>query len=601
VLGSLGRGGLGSVYEAYDPQLDRKIAIKVLHDRSGDDRLLREARALARLTHTNVVTVHDIGVAENGAVFVAMELVRGVTLGAWLAEQHRSWTEVRDAFEQAGRGLLAAHQAGLVHRDFKPSNVIIGEGHVRVLDFGLARTSEAQDESGARPRDLLAQTVTAAGTWLGTPAYVSPEQIAGDGVGPHSDQFSFCVALHEGLYGVRPFIGDDVEQTLAAIERCEPPAPPTGSRVPAWLHAVVLRGLSRAPADRWPSMADLLDALVRDRRSRRRQRIGLALAVVLAAVLGAGVVLAMQPDPEPAEVALVDRITDEARAAAAQSWFVYPPVDDPDLPTAYRKVLELEAQSGAVELLASARASELRTEFATTLARLGDDYWDREGGAAFASDYYAAALVFDPEHEHARARTTLTPGEVRMLGDKAADGSFSPAELVAGESLAVLAEDDPDRRAARARKLFARRQGPAASSDARLHALVDVEAPPSEIEAPPVRMETPPRIDPPPSATKVEPTPTAKAEPTRGDAEALAASAHQAFEAARYHEAIRLAKRAVAIAPRRGAYWQLLGDANFRVLAYDEARKAYRRAADLGQASARKRLELVEARAGASR
>ncbi len=635
VLEQIGRGGLGSVYRAYDPQLDRSVAIKVLHDRRESARLLREAQALARLSHPNVVTVHDVGVADDGAVFVAMELVEGSTISAWLAERSRSWTEVRDVFEQAGRGLLAAHEAGLVHRDFKPSNAIVGNGNVRVLDFGLARAAGGTEEPEDAPRNLLAQTVTAAGTWLGTPAYVAPEQIRGEDAGPPADQFSFCVALYEGLYGERPFVGEDVEQTLAAIRRCDPPSRPVGSRVPAWMHAVLLRGLRRAPTERWSSMADLLHALVRDRRSRRRQRIAIAGALVLATMLGAGAVLAFQPEPAPAEVELVDRLADEARAAASESWFVYPPADDPDRATAYRKVLELEAQTGAAETLAHERAAQLRADFAATLVRLGDAYWEREGGAPFASDYYAAALVFEPEHAHARARTTLTPGEVHALVDKAAEADFSPSELVAGESLAVLAEDDPDRRASRARELLARREGPATSTEDRLRALVgDAAESPGRPAAAPSVTASSDREDASTAAAVSTPQPEpqrsqgrasaaalvaeAKRESRAGNVEAarallhralradrnhhpaLAALAHHSFEAAQYHEAIRFAERAVAIAPRHASYWQLLGDAHFRVLAYEEARRAYRKAADLGQASAHKRLALVDARTGGS-
>jgi tetratricopeptide (TPR) repeat protein len=516
---------------------------------------------------------------------------------------------------------------------------------VRVLDFGLARAVDAVEPSASTAPSLLAQTVTGVGTWLGTPAYASPEHIDGQGIGPWSDQFSFCIALYEGLYGTRPFAGADAAQTLAAIAQCRPSPPPTDARVPAWLQRVVLRGLSRDPAQRYASMDDLLEAMTSDRRSRRRQRISAVAALLLTAALGAAGAYALSPEPSAQEEQLVERLTHEARAAAAESYFVYPPADTPEAPTAYRKVLELEGQVGAAEALADARAEELRQEFAATLVRLGDAYWEREGGAPFASDYYAAALVFDPDLEHARARTTLSPGEVRVLGDKAADGDFSPSELVVGESLAVLAEADPQRKASRARALLARDRGPSVSTSARLAQLVAPSAPdeppprshtrqpgppPADSDAPSARDADVPAED---SSTPAPPLAKGGRESAvRGDADALvrearreaergnvdvaeellhralaikkndqralSALAHLAFERARYHRAIELAERTVAIAPRRARDWLLLGDAHFRVMAYDDARRAYQRAADLGQDTARKRLAMLAARVG---
>jgi len=654
LLGKIGSGGLGSVYEAYDPQLDRKLAIKVLHDgkdADGTARLLREGQALARLAHPNVVAVHDVGVVEDGqSVFIAMERVDGLTLADWLAAQPRRWPDVRDVMVQAGRGLLAAHEAGLVHRDFKPANVLVGaDGRVRVLDFGLARavqTAEIESASTDAPPAAIGSSITATGTLMGTPAYMAPEQIVRGEVGPRADQFGFCVALHEALYGARPFLGDDVVQTLLAVRRCEPPPPPASSRVPAWLHRVVLRGLAKDPAARFAGMAELLDAMMQDQRSRRRQRLGGAIALLATAALAVAVTLALRPEPTAEELERVDRIAAEARAAAAHRWFVYPPIDDPDASTAYRKVRELESQDGAVDAIAEDRAAELRDEFAATLVRLGDEYWAREGGAAFASDYYAAALVFDPDLEHARQRTTLSPGELHALTDKADDASFSPAELVAGESLAVLAEDDPDRRRARTDALLERPDGPAPSTGARLQALVEREPPVATTREPPVARAAP--LEPTPPTAIAPEVPVARsdgdalespvhASPTtarredvdalvaaakresdagradaaeallhralradRDHAAALAALAHLYFEAAQYHAAIRFAARAVAAAPKQSSYRILLGDAHFRVLAYDDARVQYERALALGHRSAAKRLELLDERTGGS-
>ncbi len=298
VLDRIGRGGMGVVYTAYDPELDRKVALKILRPGrdgwGGDDesriRLLREAQALARLSHPNVVAVHDAGSVES-EVFVAMEFVAGRTLRAWQREEKPSWNDAVGVFRQAGRGLAAAHQAGLLHRDFKPANVMLGDdGRVRVLDFGLARPLEGAME----PRDdgdspgssgsPLSENLTVAGFQPGTPAYMAPEQYRGLAVDERSDQFSFCAALYEALYGELPFAGADPQEYLARLQRGEVREAPAGSSVPAWLRRVVLRGLRSDPDARYPSLPALLEEL--DRTPRRRRRLagaaGLAAAGLVA-------------------------------------------------------------------------------------------------------------------------------------------------------------------------------------------------------------------------------------------------------------------------------------------------------------------------------
>ena len=298
LLQRIGSGAMGVVYAAYDDKLDRKIAIKVLRQQSTRDsaraqlRLLREAQAMARLSHPNVAVVHEVG-TDGDDVYVAMEFIRGTTVQTWLSSQPRSWRDIVDVFLQAGKGLAAAHAAGLVHRDFKPSNVMIGvDGRVRVLDFGLCSTGR-DSESGEheRPhRDLsgeitaAAPKVTQGGEVVGTPAYMPPEQFSGRFVGPASDQFAFCVSLHEALYGQLPFPGDTVQELAHAVARGEVRDPPRGTRVPAWLHAVVLRGLRPDPRDRYPGMDALLKALDRSHALRRRTyAAALGLAGVAAA------------------------------------------------------------------------------------------------------------------------------------------------------------------------------------------------------------------------------------------------------------------------------------------------------------------------------
>jgi len=312
VLERIGGGGMGVVYGAYDPELDRKLAVKLLRAEATDTtsasegrtRLLREAQAMARLSHPNVIAVHDVGTLDD-EVFVAMEFVDGTTLERWRSEKTRSVREVLAVFVQAGRGLEAAHAAGIIHRDFKPENCIMGrDGRVRVLDFGLARAAATTNEpaqpvtglppvaelpTGATPReDALATPLTREGAVVGTPAYMTPEQFLGQATDARSDQFSFCAALYEALYGELPFSAGTVKDLAMEVVQGRVREAPKESRVPGWLRQVVLRGLSVRPEERFPSMHELLAALTRDPRAARRRWLAAAaaLAVVGAAALG---------------------------------------------------------------------------------------------------------------------------------------------------------------------------------------------------------------------------------------------------------------------------------------------------------------------------
>ncbi len=315
ILDVLGSGGMSVVYGAYDPQLDRRVALKLMRTtRDGRDqqhvrdRLLREAQALARLAHPNVVTVHDVGTVAD-QVFVAMEYVEGQTLTDWLGTA-RALADVVQVFLAAGEGLAAAHSVGLVHRDFKPDNVMIdAQGRVRVMDFGLARPSGSPSSDliavdvdsevmashtgdASFSGDALATPLTVTGAVMGTPAYMAPEQHAGGRTGPATDQFSFCVTLHEALYGLRPFGGEtraELQTNVMHGRRCEPPR---GRRIPRRLRRTIERGLSVHPLDRWPSMAALLGQLDRVPWIRRRRTI------VAAAGLGGIALVGLSPSPD---------------------------------------------------------------------------------------------------------------------------------------------------------------------------------------------------------------------------------------------------------------------------------------------------------------
>ena len=404
VLTMVGKGGMGEVYAAFDPDLDRKVAVKLLRSEmaSGVDpsegraRMLREAQTIARLSDPNVVTVYDVGTFE-GRVFLAMEFVDGHNLSYWLHAEPRDWHQILACYRSAGLGLSAAHRAGIVHRDFKPDNVMVGhDGGVRVMDFGLARTvvvaaspstpgrptgtgplsvsrpsptggapvpsapwssapvvttlvgvqpasapavaqgpprmdapsspggegpppgaaapggPEDEDAAGST-RDLAkpltmaslpasmggmrpgASALTESGAMMGTPAYMAPEQFRGTEADARSDQFSFCVALYESLYGSRPFGGRTVDEISRAVLRGVVRDAPAHSKIPSWVRRVILRGLRANRDERYASMDELLAALARDpARARVRWAAGVAVATAFAGLVVGLVVLERQ-------------------------------------------------------------------------------------------------------------------------------------------------------------------------------------------------------------------------------------------------------------------------------------------------------------------
>ncbi len=315
ILERIGAGGMGVVWKAYDPELDRRVALKLVRlDRGRDagsedpthpdeprERLLREAQAMAKLAHPNVIAVHDVGTLGD-EVFVAMELVDGPNLNAWLKQRRRPWREILHAFVQAGRGLHAAHAAGLVHRDFKPDNVLVGsDGRVRVTDFGLSRALDqphAERAPGPAPASgRLFDSLTTTGSVVGTPAFMSPEQHMGRATDPRSDQFSFCVALWEALAGSRPFAAASIDELTRAVVSGAIVEPPRG-RMPRFVRRALQRGLGPRPEDRFPAMDALLAALDRDPRPFRRAAAA-AIAVAALAVVGVALVRARAPSCAP--------------------------------------------------------------------------------------------------------------------------------------------------------------------------------------------------------------------------------------------------------------------------------------------------------------
>jgi hypothetical protein len=293
----IGAGGMGVVYLAHDPDLERPVAIKIVRPgvATGRNRLLREGQAIARLSHPNVVTVFDVGV-HGDDLFIAMEYVPGTTLDAWLRGGPRSWRDVLARFLAAGAGLAAAHRVGLVHRDFKPDNVLLGaDDRVVVSDFGLVRSGDTPSGDTLEAGELeLTRTVGV----VGTPAYMSPEQFRQAPLDGRSDQFSFCVALWQGLFGARPFerAGEpsltNVDVLAQLVLAGEVQAPPHGHHVPRRIVRALRRGLAVEPAARFATMSQLLAAL--QAPDRRLVLVATAGAVTL---LGMGALAATRPEP----------------------------------------------------------------------------------------------------------------------------------------------------------------------------------------------------------------------------------------------------------------------------------------------------------------
>ncbi len=302
IVGVLGAGGMGRVYRARDPDLNRELAIKVLRRAPGsgsgglEHRLMREAQAMAKLKHANLATVYDVG-AVRGEVFIAFEFIDGTTLGRWMRAPGRSIRERLAALVAAGRGLEAAHSAGVIHRDFKPDNVLVAkDGEVKVIDFGLARGvgGAAADGGTASREDALTSDLTLTGSILGTPAYMAPEQHRGVVADARADQFGFAVSAWEGLYGERPFRGATLQAIAAAIDAGTIEPPPAAAEVPAHVEAALRRALAVDPEARFADMGALLAALARGPTAAAEvpadRRRWIALAIVAAAVVAAGAV-----------------------------------------------------------------------------------------------------------------------------------------------------------------------------------------------------------------------------------------------------------------------------------------------------------------------
>lgn len=268
----LGVGAQGSVWAAYDEKLDRRVAIKLLGEfeskENAEARLLKEARALAKLSHPNVVSVFEADDYEGG-IYVVMEFIRGRTVTEWIAEDNPQWEQVIQVYRQAGKGLAAAHDAGLVHRDVKPDNVLVdAEMHAKLVDFGLVKRdpgksepSEATSSVEMRLRNSSPSTLTEQGFAVGTPLFMAPEQLRRGEATARSDQFALCVAMYQGVYGMHPFEGGTAVERMLALAEGRILMPPADSPVSAPVRMALVRGLAPDAAKRHESIRALLEAI----------------------------------------------------------------------------------------------------------------------------------------------------------------------------------------------------------------------------------------------------------------------------------------------------------------------------------------------------
>jgi serine/threonine protein kinase/WD40 repeat protein len=399
----VGAGGMGTVYSGYDPKLDRKVAVKIIRgQKKWTKRVEREAQALAKVDHPNVVRVYDSG-EHDGDVFLAMEFVDGPTLGEWVEDKDRSWREILEMYKQAGRGLAAAHAEAIIHRDFKPQNVLVGnDGRVRVLDFGLARGQDedwSEKDKKAAARDpgasgSLSRPITRSGAIMGTRAYMAPEQYEGKKADYRADQFSFCVALYEALYGARPFPGDTEEELFVSVFRGQVAPPPPDRRVPNWVRRVLLKGLETKRDNRHPSMDVLLEELEKDPQIIFR-RVAL-MSVALGVLVSVGLLLLQRDQQKAEEVAQLEIEKEAERAQKLEEQHK-------------KEALAVELrQRGEALTLAEVSRFEMASDPTRALARLKNLTGEFEGWST-----EARVLASDAKYRGIASRVlTLPDGEV---------------------------------------------------------------------------------------------------------------------------------------------------------------------------------------------
>ena len=650
----IGEGGMGQVFEAVHADIERRIALKVLKSglRLTPDlcaTFLLEARACARIESRFVVKVLDFGVLPDDRPFFAMELLGQSNLHTILAGQPMSLERAMPILRQTCKALAAIHEAGLVHRDVKPDNLIVQveDGRadtIRMVDFGVA----VAPGSGARV--------------AGTPMYMAPEQIRGETFDGRVDIYALGCMAFEMLTGGLPFTGTIGEVFEAQLERPIPPVSKLREDLPRALDAVLLKCVEKRPEDRWANVHELeaalcevqilagfttewddlampaLDERARESLAQRMPRasgaqapsralrwLGLA-AGTLVVGLSAGVLWGEGADPAadtptiveaapaPAPDTHLDTLSNQVRLAASLAYWVYPPLGDIDQPTALHWITRLEAEQGPLAERALSRAAVLREELAQTLVRLGDKYWEHTHGRSFAIEYYALALIFMPTHTRALERSAMTPAQLADLIARAQRGEFTGAELRAAEVMTVLADDDPERLRERVASLV--------EDDETVLSIQTRERLVETFAARPTPVE--PALEPDLGSSEDEvaeaydpraaerQTEAALQVQARGDVveaerlfmlalaldnrsvAALSGLAELHFDKGRYSAALGYARKAAKQQPRNGERHILVGDCYIKVLRYANARKAYEKAEALGHAQAAERLTYLD-------
>ena len=641
----LGEGGMGEVFEAVHVDIERRVALKIVKRGTSEElchQFITEARTIAKIESRFVVDVLDFGELPDGRPFYSMELLRDYSLHTMLEEEGRlSLERALPILRQLCKALTAIHACGLAHRDLKPENIMLQPDAgrpdmVRVVDFGISA------EFGPHAVQIA-----------GTPLYMAPEQFMGEAFDARLDIYAFGCLAYELISGAPPFVGEPkeiFEQHLRAH-----PDSLTGRwpELPEELDEVLTRCLAKQPGDRFANAIDLEAALCEiqiaagfttpwddlalpEVNSERREQLALemptrrstssvegriAMGVALAALLGALVWVVW---PSGTDAGTVDGVEDgrawvedyaaEARAAAAQAYWVYPPASDREFKTAQAWVKAIEDRAGLGDYIAQAEASRLNSEFAATLNRLGDDYWDEEHGRPFAVEFYAQALIFDPGNAHASERVALTEAQLADVGARAARGEFSDAELATGEMLAALAEPDKKTRRDRVVSLMQddERQVGGAHTRDMLMDLIGADEAKAEVEEAAEAGATPEGLE---SAggsgadTKrarelADQGRKALAKGKRDKAgrlfhKAIEADDHNLsavsglaqihFDRGSYGQALSFAKKAARLRPRDRDVRLLLGDTYLKVLRYSEARIEYQKARELGHPLASKR------------
>ncbi|MEM6995102.1 MAG: protein kinase [Myxococcota bacterium] len=711
ILRWLGEGGMGVVYEAAHVDIERKSALKILRfDLSQQPKMVQvfrdEARAASRLGSPHIVEIYDFGELPDGRLFFAMELLDGHDLVPTEDDPVIAPGRLIGMLRQVCKGLAAAHDAGVVHRDVKPENIIIADTDERrdvakIVDFGISSMLAAGDGDG--------------GGIAGTPHYMAPEQILGDRFDGRLDVYALGATAYELLVGQPPFDADEVEDILQMQVSQSPAAPRTVRPeldLPAELESVILKCLAKNADQRYPNMGELEAALCEaqiaaglvtpwddlavpelpdaERRARIIARMPnapapaskrgmlwpiVAGAATLAAV-GIGAFAFMRAAPTDDELSIVEQLTAEAQEAAADQSWVVPTAMRPDGTTAYKKVLELEAVEGPAEEAADERGEELRLRFSSSLIGSADKMWD-QGAKILARQFYLYAWMFDENNAHAFDRIGMPTTALAHYVDNAKTGNFDAEEMLVAAFAAAEAEQNPEKKKVLQEEAAQQSDEASEESPVMLAAVTKGSEIGQKVRARPKRGsgaptpapvptpeavpdpfadggETPPTPDAdepvieeaapeqPKSRPKVRPKPrpkeqdagtllgTAKRDPARAaelakegmsalksgqrgkatslfnqaiafdrkNAKALMGLSDVYFDTGSNQKAVNYAEKAVGAAPKSGRYRIKLGDAYFKVLRYQDAKKQYQKAKDLGASRADERLKKVAAKLG---